>query len=106
MRSLASTSLLTRRTIKTGRVYVLIRAFTVLALGRPGGRAAPYIEHELWQRLRRVERALHDRRDPNAAYETPLDDEQPLSADDQFDAMASPMGREMARMLWTKWIVN
>ena len=33
--------------------YILIRAFAILALGRPEGRAAPYIEHALWQRLRR-----------------------------------------------------
>ena len=79
--------------------FILIKAFTILALGRPEGRASPYIEHALWERLRRVYRALRDRRDPNAAYEIPLDDEQPLSADDQLNAMAFPMGREMARML-------
>jgi hypothetical protein len=78
---------------------ILIKAFTILALGRPEGRAAPYIEHALWQRLRRVYTALRDRRDPSAAYETPLDDEEPLTADDQLDTMASLSGREMARIV-------
>jgi hypothetical protein len=70
-----------------------------LALGRPEGRAAPYIEHALWQWLRRVYGALRDRRDPDTAYETPLDDEEPLTADDQLYTMKSALGREMTRML-------
>ena len=67
----------------------------------------------LWQRLRRVFRAPRDGRDPDAAYEMPPDneqpvttddrprtaDEQPLTADDQVDARMSSAGRQMAELL-------
>ena len=66
----------------TWAVPVCLRAFMRLALGKPEGRAPPHVEHELWRRLCRVHRALHDGRDPSAAYDVPLgDDDVPLTAD-------------------------
>jgi hypothetical protein len=44
-----------------------------LALSRAEGRAAPHIELALAERIARVYKALHEGRDPNAAYDVPLD---------------------------------
>ncbi len=61
--------------------YTAFRAFQRVALGRPEGRTAPRVERALWTRIRRVWEALRDGRDPGAAFETPLDDEEPFTAD-------------------------
>ncbi len=64
--------------------YTAFRAFHRVALGRPEGRTAPRVEHALWTRIRRVWEALRDGRDPGAAFETPFDDEEPLTTDVQI----------------------
>jgi hypothetical protein len=46
--------------------------FARLAFSRPEGRAAPHIELALAARIARVYAAMHDGRDPNAAYDVPL----------------------------------
>jgi hypothetical protein len=76
-------------------VFVMVRMFSRLALGRPEGRAAPYLEHALCARIERVVQALCDGRDPDVAYELPLDEEAPLTPDDQL----SPAYREFAKIL-------
>lgn len=64
--------------------FTAFRAFQRVALGRAEGRTAPRVEHALWTRIRRVWEALRDGRDPGAAFETPLDDEEPLTTDVQI----------------------
>jgi hypothetical protein len=61
--------------------YTAFRAFERLALGRREGRTAPRVEHALWTRIGRVWEALCAGRDPGVAFETPLDDEEPFTAD-------------------------
>jgi hypothetical protein len=73
-----------------------VRALSRIALGHPEGRAAPHVEYALSQRIARVWTALSDGRDPNAAYEIPLDDEGgPLTADMQLE----PSYRRMQELL-------
>jgi hypothetical protein len=70
----------------TWAFFCQIRAFERLALGGGGslgfgvelaerlrdGRAVSELEDAVYARLGRVWQALHDGRDPNTAYETPL----------------------------------
>ena len=79
--------------------FNMMKPFMRLALGRSEGRAAPHVEHALWQFIRRVWTALRDGRDPNAAYEVPLDDEEPLTTDEQLANLMSPSRREFKRLL-------
>jgi hypothetical protein len=67
-------------------VFSCVRALSRIALGRPGGRAAPHVEYALSLRIARVWTALHDGRDPNAAYEIPLDGEKPFTTDVQLES--------------------
>ena len=84
---------------KTWAFLIMYGAFIRVAVGRPEGRAAPYIEHELWLRIRRVWTALRGGRDPNAAYETPIDGEEPLTTDVQMEFAASESGRFLHQQL-------
>ena len=49
-----------------------------VALGRPGGRVAPYLEWQLSLKITRVMTAIREGRDPKVAIDVPLDDEKPL----------------------------
>jgi hypothetical protein len=49
-------------------------------------RAAPYIEHALFQRIERVRMALQEGRDPEVAFDVPLDIERPLTPQVQLSA--------------------
>jgi hypothetical protein len=71
----------------------MLGVFSYLALGRPEGRATPAIEHQLWLRIRRIWDALQDGRDPNAAYETPREDEEELTTVDQWEGLTNPHSR-------------
>jgi hypothetical protein len=84
--------------IRSWSYFRMHASFVRLALGRPEGRASPWEEHGLWQRIGRVWTALRDGRDPNAAYEVPLDNEQQLTSDEQFAAIMSSSGRELHRL--------
>lgn len=64
--------------------HAMMGAWGYLALGRPEGRASPRVEHELYLRIRRVYLAVCDGRDPYAAYDAPLTDEQALTAEMQM----------------------
>lgn len=76
--------------------HAMIRgAWGYLALGRPAGRASPRAEHELYLRIRRVYLAVSDGRDPNAAYDAPLADDQALTAEMQMQGLISRSGREL-----------
>jgi hypothetical protein len=88
-----------RKDVSSWATLVCMEAFMRVALGRPEGRAAPYVEHELWLRIGRVHRALHDRRDPNAAYETPIDGEGPLTTDMQLEGAMLQSERDMKKLL-------
>ena len=61
---------------------VCLSAFMRVALGKSEGRAAPYIEAALAHRIIRIYAALRDGRDPNAAFDAPLPDEEPFSLAD------------------------
>jgi hypothetical protein len=52
-------------------------AWRLLALNKPGGRAPPHLEHALFQRIVRVQVALQEERDPELAFDVPLDIEVP-----------------------------
>src|SRR5215831_5262266 len=58
-------------------------------------RAAPYVEHALWQRIVRVAVALREGRDPELAFEIPLDIEGPLTPEVQMSASY----REMMKVI-------
>ena len=75
--------------------FITLRVLVQLSLRRPEGRAAPYQEDDLCRRCWRVQKALREGRDPNAAYDVPLDDEAPLTYEDQL----SPGYRAMAEQL-------
>jgi hypothetical protein len=72
------------RDVLTWRDVTLWGAFARLALGRSGGRAAPYVEDALAKRISRVWTALKNGRDPNAAYDVPLEGEEPLTTESQL----------------------
>jgi hypothetical protein len=84
---------------QTWPYFRMVRAFVTVALGRPEGRASPAVEHELWQRIGRVYTALKEGRDPNAAYEMPLDNEKPLTTGIQLEDATRPALREFDRLL-------
>jgi hypothetical protein len=65
--------------------FKAVAVFAILALGKPGGRFPPAVEHELWYRIGRVWEALREGCDPHAAYEVPLPHERPLTTGDQLD---------------------
>jgi hypothetical protein len=74
---------------ETWAFSTMMTAFMGLALGRPEGRLAPYIEQALWTRIARVFTALREGRDPNAAYDVPLEDEAPRGAEEMLEATLS-----------------
>jgi hypothetical protein len=80
-------------------ILVCIAAFMRLALGRPEGRASPYVEQALHNQIKRVYAALRDGRDPNAAYDVPIEGEETLTYEEQLKALSSPLGRKFAAML-------
>ena len=51
------------------------------------------VEHALWTRIRRVWKALRDGRDPSAAFEMPLHDEEPFTADLDEERHSPPKSR-------------
>jgi hypothetical protein len=66
--------------VSTLRFAVCMEATAGLVLGR---RAASHIEYDLFNRTLRVHQAICNRRDPSAAFDVPLDDEEPQPADFQ-----------------------
>lgn len=79
----------------TWAVFAIPSAFCALALGRPEGRAAPHIEDALTKRIARIWQAIHDGRDPEAAYDVPLSEELPFTPERQL----SRSYRDTQRML-------
>jgi hypothetical protein len=69
------------REVLSWKFTTWVGAFASLALGKPEGRAAPYVEDALATRISRVWTALRDGRDPSAAYDVPLEGEEPLTTE-------------------------
>jgi hypothetical protein len=78
---LLNASQLTGTIRPVGRSTPRSRRSSVWCSAGPKGRTAPHVEHVLWTRIGRVWEALRDGRDPGVAFETPLDDEEPFTAD-------------------------
>jgi hypothetical protein len=80
--------------------HTAFKAFERVVLGRPEGRAAPQVEHALWTRIGRVREALRNGRDPGTAFETPLADEEPFTAEVDEEDRSSPTCRPQTQLCW------